>query len=77
MLDLARALAGEVTEVHAFGARAARHELPDGDLDQVTVASLRFAGGAVGWVASACALTRSADQGHPVELDPLEVVGRG
>jgi predicted dehydrogenase len=154
VLDLARALAGEVTEVHAFGARAARHDLAGAGVDEVTVASLRFAGGAVGWVAStcllarlqragvevvaegmwlslsetelvveadgkrsrwqaerdarpypdrdfiqavrggpdrirvpwqeayrthrlACALTRSADQGHPVELDPLEVVGRG
>jgi predicted dehydrogenase len=152
VLDLARALAGEVTEVHAFGAKPAAR--PGVDVDEVTVASLRFANGAVGSLAStcllgrlqragvevvaeglwlslsetellvqadgerrawqadgdarprpdrnfvqavrggpdrirvpwqeayrthqlACALARSADQGHPVELNPVEVTGHG
>jgi myo-inositol 2-dehydrogenase/D-chiro-inositol 1-dehydrogenase len=153
VLDLARALAGEVTEVHAFGGRR-EPALAGVDVDEVTVASLRFAGGAVGWVAStwllsrlhragvevvaeglwlslsetellvqadgklaswkaeadarpypdhdfiqavrggpdrirvpwqeayrthqlACALTRSADQGHPIQLNPVELTGHG
>jgi myo-inositol 2-dehydrogenase / D-chiro-inositol 1-dehydrogenase len=154
VLDLARALAGEVAEVHAFGARGTAAGLPGADVDEVTVGSLRFEGGALGSVAStcllrrlhragvevvadgmwlslsesellvevdgersrwkaerdarpypdrdfveavrggpnrirvpwpeayrthrlACALTRSAEEGRPVELDPLEVVGGG
>ncbi|HEU4399540.1 MAG TPA: Gfo/Idh/MocA family oxidoreductase [Actinomycetota bacterium] len=149
VLDLARALVGEVTEVQAFGTRAA-----GADVDEVSVGSLRFAGGAVGSLTStfllphlhragievvadgmwlslsetelvveadgertlwradgdarprpdrdfvqavrggpdrirvpwpeayrthrlACALTRSADEGRPVALDPVEVAGRG
>ena len=149
VLDLARALVGEVTEVQAFGTRAA-----GADVDAVSVGSLRFAGGAVGSLTStfllphlhragievvadgmwlslsetelaveadgertlwradgdarprpdrdfiqavrggpdrirvpwpeayrthrlACALTRSADEGRPVALDPVEVAGRG
>jgi predicted dehydrogenase len=51
VLDLARALVGEVTEVQAFGARA-----PGTDIDEVSVGSLRFAGGAVGSVTSTCLL---------------------
>jgi predicted dehydrogenase len=149
VLDLARALVGEVTEVQAFGVRAA-----GADLDVVSVGSLRFAGGAVGSLTStfllphlhragievvadgmwlslsetelmveadgerslwradgdarprpdrdfvqavrggpdrirvpwpeayrthrlACALTRSADEGRPVALEPVEVTGGG
>src|SRR3712207_7603293 len=44
VLDLARVLAGEVTEVHA----AATGTVPEGDVDAATAAVLRFAGGAVG-----------------------------
>jgi predicted dehydrogenase len=51
VLDLARALVGEVTEVQAFGARA-----PGTDIDEVSVGSLRFAGGAVGSLTSTCLL---------------------
>jgi myo-inositol 2-dehydrogenase/D-chiro-inositol 1-dehydrogenase len=44
VLDLARVLAGEVTEVHA----AATGTVPGGDVDAATAALLRFAGGAIG-----------------------------
>ncbi len=57
VLDLARALVGEVTDVHAAGSRAGSARVP-GDVDEVTVATLRFATGAVGTVSSTCLLGR-------------------
>jgi predicted dehydrogenase len=71
VLDAARALAGEVTEVHAFGSRAAAEAaMPAADIHEVTVASLRFASGAVGTVASTCLLPR-------LERAGVQVVGDG
>jgi myo-inositol 2-dehydrogenase / D-chiro-inositol 1-dehydrogenase len=66
VLDLARALVGEVTEVHAFGARAAGAEV-----DQVSVGSLRFAGGAVGSLASTCLLPHLHRAGIEVVADGM------
>jgi predicted dehydrogenase len=104
VLDTARALAGEVTEVHAFGARAASHHpatgsagprtgrvaddgkegarlstgpteaaLPGADIHDVSVASLRFASGAVGTVASTCLLPRLHRAGVQVVADGLSL----
>jgi predicted dehydrogenase len=82
VLDTARALAGEVTEVHAFGARAARPAgaaraaeaaLPGADIHDVSVASLRFASGAVGTVASTCLLPRLHRAGVQVVADGLSL----
>jgi predicted dehydrogenase len=70
VLDTARGLAGEVTEVHAFGARAA---LPAADIHDVSVASLRFASGAVGTVASTCLLPRLHRAGVQVVADGLSL----
>jgi predicted dehydrogenase len=70
VLDTARALAGEVAEVHAFGSRAA---LPAADIDEVSVASLRFASGAVGSVASTCLLPRLHRAGVHVVADGLSL----
>ena len=64
VLDTARGLAGEVVEVHAFGARA-------GDIHEVSAASLRFASGAVGTVASSCLLPRLHRAGVQVVADGL------
>jgi predicted dehydrogenase len=58
VLDLARALVGEVTHVHAVGARMPRPAFPDADVDDVSAASLRFSTGAVGTVAATCLLGR-------------------
>ena len=66
VLDLARALVGEVTEVHAFGARSAGAEV-----DQVSVGSLRFAGGAVGSLASTCLLPHLHRAGIEVVADGM------
>jgi len=132
VLDTARGLAGEVTEVHAFGARAAETGAPAGsnggpagsngaraasnpppprpvgprigrvadggaegarvstargpgapatpeaslaaaDIHDVTVASLRFASGALGTVASTCLLSRLQRAGVQVVADGLSL----
>jgi myo-inositol 2-dehydrogenase / D-chiro-inositol 1-dehydrogenase len=82
VLDTARGLAGDVTEVHAFGARAASNppaprpveaSLPGADIDDVTVAGLRFASGAVGTVASTCLLSRLQRAGVEVVADGISL----
>jgi len=74
VLDTARGLAGEVTEVHALGtggeAASTEAALPAADIHDVSVATLRFASGAVGTVASTCLLPRLHRAG-------VEVVGDG
>jgi myo-inositol 2-dehydrogenase / D-chiro-inositol 1-dehydrogenase len=66
VLDLARALVGEVTEVQAFGARAA-----GADVDEVSVGTLRFAGGAVGSLTSTCLLPHLHRAGIEVVADGM------
>ena len=56
VLDLVRAFMGEPEEVWAVGGRTPRAAFPTADVDDVTAATLRFAGGAVGSVASTCLL---------------------
>ena len=79
VLDTARGLAGDVVEVHAFGARAAstrppgRGGPPAADIHDVSVASLRFASGAVGTVASTCLLPRLQRAGVQVVADGLSL----
>ena len=83
VLDTARALAGDVTEVHAFGAPAARAAAtppatrpvaaPAADIHDASVASLRFASGAVGTVASTCLLPRLHRAGVQVVADGLSL----
>ncbi len=69
VLDLARVLAGEVTEVHAVaGAPAA-----GGDVDGATAAALRFADGAVGTLAATCVLGWKQRAGLEVFADGLAV----
>jgi predicted dehydrogenase len=81
VLDLARALVGEVTEVHAAGGRVDPAALPGTDVDEVTTATLRFATGAVGTVTSTCLLKRLHraglhlyTQGLALELSESELV---
>jgi predicted dehydrogenase len=58
VLDLARVLLGEATEVYAAGVRGApagragEGEPPDGDVDDATAATVRFASGAVATLAA-------------------------
>jgi myo-inositol 2-dehydrogenase/D-chiro-inositol 1-dehydrogenase len=55
VLDLTRLLAGEVSEVAAFG-DGAPPAVDGADIDSVTAAALRFADGPVGTISSACVL---------------------
>jgi myo-inositol 2-dehydrogenase/D-chiro-inositol 1-dehydrogenase len=52
LLDTMLHLVGDVEEVYAVAARTAREAFPDADVDAVTAATLRFAGGAVGSLAA-------------------------
>ena len=72
MLDLARVLVGEVAEVHA----ASAGPVDGGTTDVATAAVLRFAGGAVGTVATTCALAGKQRAGLEIVADGL-VVGVG
>jgi predicted dehydrogenase len=52
VIDLMVALLGDVREVYAVAARVARPAFPDADVDAVTAATLRFAGGGVASIAA-------------------------
>ena len=69
VLDTARGLAGDVVEVHAYGEAA----LPAADIHDVSVATLRFASGAVGTVASTCVLPRLHRAGVHIVADGLSL----
>jgi predicted dehydrogenase len=79
VLDVARGLAGEVTEVHAFASRAAattgaaEAALAASDVPDVSVATLRFVSGAVGTVASTCLLPRLHRAGVQVVAEGLSL----
>jgi predicted dehydrogenase len=68
VLDTARGLAGEVAEVHAFGARE-----PAAEIHHVSAASLRFASGAVGTAVSSYLLPRLLRAGVQVVADGLSL----
>ncbi|MDQ4102880.1 MAG: Gfo/Idh/MocA family oxidoreductase [Actinomycetota bacterium] len=72
VLDLARLVVGEVTEVHAI-ADSTPPGAPDADIDGATVANLRFAGGAVGTLAATCLLGWKHRAGLEVYADGLAV----
>jgi predicted dehydrogenase len=56
IFDLARLLVGEVTEVYGVGSSTPRPQFPDANVFDVSLATLRFAGGAAGNMASTCLL---------------------
>lgn len=70
VLDLARHLAGEVTEVWAAG-NGTPPDVAGADVDGATAAALRFAGGAVGTVAATCVLGWKERAGLEVYADGL------
>ncbi|MEV4343218.1 Gfo/Idh/MocA family oxidoreductase [Actinoplanes sp. NPDC049596] len=76
VLDLARYLVGEVTQVTAMGsgippAVPGSTEGPRPDIDGSTVATLRFAGGAVGTLAATCVLGWKERAGLEIFADGL------
>jgi predicted dehydrogenase len=72
VLDLARHLAGEVTEVWAAG-NGTPPPVEDADVDGATAAALRFAAGAVGTVAATCVLGWKERAGLEVYADGLSL----
>ncbi len=87
IFDLARLLIGDVEQVYASGATKKRAQFPDLDLFDVTAATLNFAGGAIGSLASTCLLNwphrvglHLFSEGMAIELTEFEImvdVGRG
>ena len=87
IFDLARVLVGDVTRVYAAGSRIEREAYPNADVDDVTTATLHFASGAVGNMASSCLLhwphrigLHLFCDGMAIELTEFEImvdVGRG
>jgi myo-inositol 2-dehydrogenase / D-chiro-inositol 1-dehydrogenase len=70
VLDLIRALAGEVTEVTAYG-NGTPPPVEGADIDSVTTATLRFASGAVGTLSAACVLGWKHRAGLEILADGL------
>lgn len=71
VLDLARLLAGEVTEVHAMADGQPPDGVEDADVDGATAVVLRFASGAVGSLVATCLLRRKHRAGLEVYADGL------
>ena len=81
IFDLARLLVGEVTRVYAAGARTERPAFPQADIADVSVATLRFASGALGTIASTCLLhwphrigLHLFGEGLAIELSEFELI---
>ncbi|RKN36114.1 Gfo/Idh/MocA family protein [Micromonospora musae] len=70
VLDLIRLLVGEATEVTAYG-DGAPPPVDGADVDSVTAATLRFAGGAVGTLSAACVLGWKHRAGLEILADGL------
>jgi predicted dehydrogenase len=87
IFDLARLLVGEVESVYATGSRTDRPAFPDSDVLDVSTATLQFASGAVGTMASTCVLhwphrigLHLFGEGLALEMSEFELmvdVGRG
>ena len=70
VLDLARALAGEVAEVYAVGS-ATPPPVDGADVDNATAATMWFTSGAVGTLATTCALGWKHRAGLEIYADDL------
>lgn len=87
IFDLARVLVGDVTRVYAAGARIERPAYAEADIFDVTTATLHFASGALGNMASTCLLNwphriglHLFSEGMAIELSEFELmvdVGQG
>jgi predicted dehydrogenase len=71
VLDVVRALAGEVAEVAALADRRPRPEDAEADVDDATVATLRFASGALGTVVTTSLAATKHRAGVEVVADGL------
>jgi predicted dehydrogenase len=87
LFDLARLLVGEVTHLYAATARGERAAVPQANIADVSTATLHFASGALGTMASTCILNwphriglHLFSEGMAMELTEFEMmvdVGQG
>lgn len=87
IFDMARLLVGDVARIYAAGSRIQRAEFPEADVWDVSVATLHFATGALGTMASTCLLSwphriglHLFSEGMAIELSEFELmvdVGKG
>jgi predicted dehydrogenase len=73
LLDVMLDLVGDVEHVYAMGARTERPAFPEADVDDVTAAALRFAGGAVGSLSATALLPAKARAGLELVADGLRL----
>ena len=71
VIDLARFLAGDVTEVYGLAARRERAEFPGLDVPTASTATLRFSSGAIANLSATCVLRWSHRVGLHVFADGL------
>lgn len=71
IIDLARFLAGDVTEVFGLAASRARTDFPDLDIPTASTATLRFASGAIANLSATCLLRWNHRVGLHVFADGL------
>jgi predicted dehydrogenase len=74
IFDLARYMAGEITEVYAASGVRALQDVPDFDIWDVGTATIRFASGAVGAISNSCVLTEAYEIGLHVICKDLVLV---
>ena len=73
LLDVMLDLVGPVAQVQALGARTERPAHPGADVDDVTAATLRFAGGAIGSLAATSLLPVKARAGVELFADGIRL----
>jgi predicted dehydrogenase len=73
VLDLIRTLVGEAIEVYAASSRCERPDYPDADVPDVSSATIRFHGGAIGSVSSTSLLRAKHRAGIEVFADGLAI----
>jgi predicted dehydrogenase len=73
IIDLARYLAGDITRVFGLASHTARDEFPGLDVATVSTASLCFASGAIGNIASTCVLRWGHHIGLNIFADGLAI----
>jgi predicted dehydrogenase len=73
MFDLARLFLGEPESVHALATRVPRADHPDCDIDEASLAQVRFTSGAIASFASTCILAASHKVGLHLYAENLAV----
>lgn len=73
MFDLARMFLGEPASVHALTTRVPRADHPDCDVDEASLAQVRFASGAIAAFASTCILAASHRVGLQLVAENIAV----